>query len=246
MDSWKAREWTPDYFATRFADLPTEIDGKTYRMADFIEIVKNSSDANPAPYLRSKKVYMFLPELVSEIEPTPEFCLPNWLDGPMAGFLEKRFQRGAPALFIGGLGGKFPYMHFDGAHTQAFIFQIYGRKKFYTYPANQTEYLYVNHRGNISTVPDVENPDYEKFPLFKNATQTSFTLEPGEVLYMPPGLWHTTKMLSPSISLAMNRANAANWTLFTKDAIHRAPWYLKAPAAVYMFGMGIFRNALGH
>ena len=245
IDGWKARDWTPQFFASHFPDYPVEIDGKTYRMPDFIDLVLKSSDENPAPYLRSKKLYKFFPELVSDVEPTPAYFLPNWLDGPMAKVFENRFHRGAPALFIGGRGGKFPFMHFDGAHTQAFICQIYGTKKFYTYPANQTRFLYVNERYNISTIPDVENPDYQKFPLFAQATQTSFTLAPGEVLYMPPGLWHTTKMLSPSISVAMNRANAANWSAFTHDAIVRVPWYLKLPTAAYMYAMGILRATLG-
>jgi hypothetical protein len=246
LDNWKARHWTPQTFARRFPDLPVEIDGKTYLMPKFIDLVLHSSDENPAPYLRSKKLYMYFPQLLSEIEPTPPYFLPNWLDGPGARVFEKRFHRGAPALFIGGRGGKFPYMHFDGAHTQAFICQLYGTKKFYTYPANQTSYLYVNERYNISAIPDVDHPDFKKFPLFARATQTRFTLEPGEILYMPPGLWHTTKMLSPSISIAMNRANAANWSSFTHDAIVRVPWYLKPPTAAYMFTMGKFRQALGH
>ena len=62
---------------------------------------------------------------------------------------------------------------------------------------------------------------------------------------LPPGLWHTSKMLSPSISLATNRANAANWSSFTRDAVVRVLWYLKPPTAAYMFAMGKFRLALG-
>jgi histone arginine demethylase JMJD6 len=154
-----------------------EIDGKNYLMPEFIDLVLHSSDQDPAPYLRSKKLYMYFPQLLSEIEPTPPYFLPNWLDGPGARVFEKRFHRGAPALFIGGRGGKFPYMHFDGAHTQAFICELYGTKKFYTYPADQTPYLYVKERYNVSTIPDVERPDFKKFPLFAKATQTSFTLE---------------------------------------------------------------------
>ena len=121
LDDWNALHWTPQSFAHRFPNLPVEIDGKKYLMPEFIDLVLHSSDQNPAPYLRSKKLYMFFPQLLAEVEPTPPYFLPNWLDGPGARVFEKRFHRGAPALFIGGRGGKFPYMHFDGAHTQAFI-----------------------------------------------------------------------------------------------------------------------------
>jgi histone arginine demethylase JMJD6 len=197
-----------------------EIDGKNYLMPEFIDLVFNSSDQNPAPCSAARSYTCFFHSSWPRSSPVPPF-LPNWLDGPMAKVFEK------PALFVDGRGGKFPYMHFDGAHSQAFICQLYGTKKFYTYPPDQTPYLYI--RYNVSTIPDVERPDFKKFSLLAKATQTSFTLEPGEILCMPPGLWHTTKMVSPSISIAMNRANAANWSSSTHDAVVRVPWYPKPP-----------------
>ena len=41
----------------------------------------------------------------------------------------------------------------------------------------------------------------------------------------------------------MNRANAANWSSFTHDAVVRAPWHVKLPHR-RLFAMGKFRPAL--
>ena len=41
----------------------------------------------------------------------------------------------------------------------------------------------------------------------------------------------------------MNRANAANWSSFTHDAVVRAPWHVKLHRR--LFAMGKFRPALG-
>ena len=37
---------------------------------------------------------------------------------------------------------------------------------------------------------DLENPDYERFPKFKNVKGYETILAPGEVLYMPSTWWH--------------------------------------------------------
>ncbi len=70
---------------------------------------------------------------------------------------------------------------------------------------------------NISEIADLENCDSDRFPLFDNATGVRFTLHPGETLFIPSGWWHTARILSPSITVSINGANAANWSNFRKD-----------------------------
>jgi len=49
---------------------------------EFIGMVMNSSDENPAPYLRNVHLEKFLPELMEDVSPLPEYFSPNWLQGP--------------------------------------------------------------------------------------------------------------------------------------------------------------------
>jgi ribosomal protein L16 Arg81 hydroxylase len=54
--------------------------------------------------------------------------------------------------------------------------------------------------NNTSSI-DVENPDYERFPLFKDVPYLEFILQPGDMLYMPSRHWHYVRSLSPSFSV---------------------------------------------
>ncbi len=66
-------------------------------------------------------------------------------------------------------------------------------------------------------IPDIENVDLEKFPLYKNATPIKFVVGPGETLFIPFGIWHTAKSLEPTISVAFDLLNDHNFPLFLKD-----------------------------
>ena len=103
-------------------------------------------------------------------------------------------------------------LHYDGAGTHAFLMQIYGRKKFVIYPPDQERYLYPSpQKQNLSMINNVDKPDLDRFPLFAKATPITFVLEPGELLFIPSHWWHTTQMLTPSISVSINTVNQSNW-----------------------------------
>ncbi|HTP31890.1 MAG TPA: cupin-like domain-containing protein [Candidatus Acidoferrales bacterium] len=242
LDQWKARHWTPEYFQQKYPDHRLTIDGKAYRMADFIDLVLSSNEAHPAPYLRSTYIYRLLPELLEDVRPLPEYFSPNWFTGPLASPLRSRMENGAEQIYIGGKGGKFPFLHYDGWHTHAFLCQLYGTKEFTVYPEDQAPYLYVKPtQPNSSMVSNLENPDLQKFPLFAKATPTRFRLEAGEILFVPSGLWHTAKMLSPSITVSVNRANASNWSSFRKDLCSSAPGYMKPAVFAYLTALRVSR-----
>jgi histone arginine demethylase JMJD6 len=246
LDKWNAMHWTPEYFRDQFPDHKFNVDGTDYRMADFIELVLNSSDKKPAPYLRNALIDRFLPALLPDIRPLPEYFSPNWLEGPFSQLLRSRLHNGSDELYIGGAGGKFPFLHFDSWHTHAFLCQLYGRKEFTAYAPDQTPYLYVKpDRYNQSLIADIENPDYQKYPLFAQARAMRFHLDPGEILFIPAGWWHTARILSPSITVSVNRANASNWTELTRDMCSRASLLMKPVAAIYLTGMRVFRTIYG-
>ena len=185
-----------------------------YQMAQFIDRVLESSDENPAPYFRNRILYDLFPALKEDIEPFPEYCQPNWLgDSYMVKRVRDVLNRGAAIeLYIGGKGGSFPVLHYDGAGTHAFLMQIYGRKQYVVYPPNQEPFLYASpERENLSLVNSVEKPDLERFPLFAKAVPTIFVLEPGELLFVPSHWWHTAKMLTSSITVSANVLNQSNW-----------------------------------
>ena len=47
----------------------------------------------------------------------------------------------------------------------------------------------------------IEAPDLDRYPLFADAKYTETVLEAGEVLFIPEGVWHYCRSLSPSYSI---------------------------------------------
>ncbi len=103
------------------------------------------------------------------------------------------------------------------------LFQLFGQKKFTFFAPDQTPYLYEEDRTKIDKderakeVDDDEleiwkkymkwsavnplHPDYDKFPLLKDATYREAHLKAGDVIYVPDGWWHFVESLSTTISI---------------------------------------------
>ncbi len=158
LENWKAlKRWTPEMFKTEFGSMEFSINATEYgqeghkenarahfTMASFIDRVLESSEERPAPYFRNENLYDLFPSLKPDVEPLPEYLLPNWLGEK---YLVKQVgeilnHSAIIELYIGGTGGSFPVLHYDGAGTHAFLMQIYGRKRYVVYPPEQEPYLY--------------------------------------------------------------------------------------------------------
>ena len=258
MRNWKALErWTPDFFKHEFGDMKFALaEGKAgykenaggveYTMAQFIDRVLASSDENPAPYFRNRILYELFPSLKDDIQPLPEYFLPNWLpDRYMVKYVGEVLNRGAAIeIYIGGKGGAFPVLHYDGAGTHAFLMQIYGRKQFVLYPPEQEPFLYPSpEKENLSRIDSVDHPDLERFPLFAKAVPHVFVLEPGEMAFIPSHWWHTTKMLTASISISANVVNQSNWhELVAFVSKRRRNRLVSLASRVYLGGAGAWRS----
>lgn len=82
--------------------------------------------------------------------------------------------------------------------------QLYGRKQWNLYsPTNHTElslypFLHFHH---AQTQVDVEQPDLDLFPNFKDAIRYEGVTEPGEALYLPSSWFHNVITLNTSINV---------------------------------------------
>lgn len=222
LTRWKAMStWTLESLAARFPDrrVPFKYGDLTLTLGEFIPQVLASTPEKPAPYLTNLPIAEHLPELLSEISPLPEIFFPNWAERT---FLHPRIRRDMRRgsmleLYIGGPGGNFPILHWDGMSTHAFLMQIAGIKQYWVWPPSDSEYLYPVDAPNMSPIRDIEHPDLDRYPLFARARATTFTLHPGELLFVPSRWWHTARILSPSITVSTNVLNESNWDNFTED-----------------------------
>jgi len=100
------------------------------------------------------------------------------------------------SLWIGPPGTITP-LHFDMVNN--LFCQISGRKRVRLVPSWSMPWVYNDY--HVYSDVDVTAPDFEKHPLFKNATIFDFVVEPGEVLFIPVGWWHHLESLDITISL---------------------------------------------
>ncbi len=214
---WQAHgTFTPDWFRTHYGGRRTVVNGQEYSMNEILDLVEGKDTSRPVPYPCKFHVPTQLPELMPMLQPLGlNYARPNWLE---TRWFAKGQWGSAVELFIGGTGGKFPYIHLDYYHLSAWINQLYGRKQFTVWPRGQERFLYPDPNDPWkSLIPDHEHPDLEKFPLYAQSTPITFTVGAGETLFIPFGIWHTAKSLEPTLSIAFDLLNGHNFPQFVKD-----------------------------
>lgn len=123
-------------------------------------------------------------------------------------------------LYRIGSEGTFTQGHFDSKDN--FAYQIIGQKQWTIHPPTDYDNLYfVPAKGGLEWSQALNSqtlPNPEQFPLYVKTHPLSFTLNEGEVLYLPRGWTHTVKNLTPSLMINVWRKGPAGIT---------APWIEK-------------------
>jgi hypothetical protein len=215
---WPARtKFTPDFFRAHYGQRKVKVQGQTFMLGEFIDLMMTATEENPAPYPCKLNIAHDYPELLPDVSPRYAYALPDRTTSKLlpAGFLG---SADTLEIFFGSPGGHFPYMHYDYMGLHAYINQLYGEKEFTVVPPDQTPYVYPDPKNQwMSLIDNQRNPDPERFPLWKNATPVSFVVGPGETLFIPNGWWHTARSITPTISVALDVLNASNWGRFIHE-----------------------------
>ncbi len=211
----KKEKFTTDYFKTNYNHLTRTVNGKTYTLSEIIDLCEASTPENKAPYPNIFDVQRDFPEYLDDI-PEMFYGKSNRLQSSLLpDYIAKRTNK--RELFFGGKGCSFPTLHIDylGVHTQ--LVQIIGEKDFILYSPDQTPCFYPDKIKTNQSPVDITNPDYEKYPLFKNAKAIRTTLKPGEMLFIPSGWWHTTYIHNFNLTYAIDHVNSYNWDTFMEE-----------------------------
>jgi histone arginine demethylase JMJD6 len=223
LEGWSAlSKWSPEFFKREFGALPVTVGGRPLNMAEFIDLVQASNPARPSPYLKDAVVREMSVDLVKDIEPFVTYSFPNWLRGRyLFSGIGKLLNMAEVELFMGGEGTRLGELHYDYVHTHTVLCQVFGRKEFTLFAPEDTPWLYVDE--NQSAIRNVDDVDLECYPLFARAHPIRFVQEPGEVVFLPSGWWHTTRLLTASIAVGVNFANTSNWPALTQDLCASIP-----------------------
>lgn len=204
--------WTPEFFKQRFGPKQVQVSyAEQMTFAAFIDAMLASREDAPGPYMYRLFIGPHLPELLPDLEPLNPYAFPRRMASPLM-LRPWRRPDGYLKLLIGGIGGRFPVLHYDGENAHATITEIHGDKEFILYPPEDAACLYPKpEMPNHSRIADVRQADPLRFPLFAQATQYSTVLHPGDMVFVPSRWWHAARALSPSISICQNMYDASNW-----------------------------------
>ncbi|XP_035684803.1 lysine-specific demethylase 8-like [Branchiostoma floridae] len=203
MEHWPARNhrpWSLEYLRqiAGCRTVPVEL-GRRYTeeswsqalmtVDEFIDkyIVQKSSDVG---YLAQHQLFDQIPELREDIR-VPDYCCLG--DGEEDDIVIN--------AWFGPKGTVSP-LHHDPQHN--LLAQVVGSKYVRLYAEEVSDCVYP-HEGHLlhnTSQVDVENPDLQQFPRFKSAPYLECTLEPGEMLYIPPRYWHYIRSLDVSFSVS--------------------------------------------
>lgn len=90
--------------------------------------------------------------------------------------------------------------HYDGGDNVACV--VAGRRRFILFAPDQTGNLYPGSlnftpAGAPTSMVNLNNPDFEKYPLFNVALENAYSveLEPGDAIFIPMLWWHHVESL---------------------------------------------------
>ena len=212
VERWPLSALTPAVLRERFADVPVRARVGDYintafapdramqdmLMGEYLDQVA-SSDANT------------LPPYLGNLELRPLNAMCHW-----PAYFDKL---GPPRFWLGPAGTVTP-LHCD--YDDNIFAQVWGTKRIFLAPPHHDEFLYPSRANAIlfGSPFDPEAPDYERFPLARQATLIECIVNPGDMLYVPAGWYHQVRALT--FSLSSNRwARAVPMALQGDPALKR-------------------------
>jgi Cupin-like domain len=202
MEDWPAlTKWNPQYLKQHYGDLVVETQHNRntdaryeinqaqlrtqMRLGDYVDKI-TSVEATNDLYItanNSSRNGEVLKDLWKDIVMLPEYLK---TDPTSKGF------------FWFGPKGTVTPLHHD--LTNNFMAQVHGRKLVRIVPACYLPYVY--NSFNCYSDIDLDNIDYARHPLFRQAKVLDVEIGPGDVLFLPIGCWHYVRGLEISITMS--------------------------------------------
>jgi hypothetical protein len=220
-ESWRALStWDLDFFKTNYGEdrisLGATADqgeiGLEVAVKDYVDYILDSAGPSALReldrslkrsepfYCLSYKPFRAHPELLEDFTFPP--FVANWWSYFSESFKQNHFPHDEGWLFLGGKNSV-ARLHKDSHHTFTWLAQIRGRKTCYLFPPSDADAIY---QGAV----DPANPDWDKFPLLRNANAHCCVLNPGEMLFLPADWWHHVVAIDDVITISYNFVNHIN------------------------------------
>lgn len=197
MDNWKATKlWSLDYFEKIGKDKETYMYQGNIRQndtnwhfgafQDYLNEIRNATKSKTETYLGNISIAKMFPEVLEHVD----FSL-----------VSKNTIRNSTSLWIG------PPGTITGWHTDRLanniLALIEGRKLVFLVSPKETDKMYPSNKyepGSRLSDVNMEDFDYEKHSLFRDAKVHYTIIHPKEMLFIPQNWWHCVYGLDVTIS----------------------------------------------
>lgn len=194
-DEWVGLDWcSPENLKATFGDLVVSVRGsddehevffgdvqsRTMRLGDYIDLIcSEQTDGERRPYFGNVSLTR-TPVLKLKETFGTHFVLPQYFEN----------QTGEEMRIWFGAAGQKSLIHNDNYHN--LNVQAFGRKAFLLFAPDQYPFLYTQCHSKSCWISPVnpQEPDFERFPLLRDAQGYECVLEKGEVLFIPKFWWH--------------------------------------------------------
>lgn len=208
---WPLCTLTPAVLRARFGDVPVRA-----RVGDYI-----GTAFAPDRAMRDMTLAAYLDEVAADTG-----ALPPYVGNLEIGALNAMchwpgwFGRMGPPRFWLGPAGTVTPLHCD--YDDNIFAQALGSKRIWLAPPHHDAFLYPREANPVlvGSPFDPERPDYDRFPLARDAAIVDVVVQPGEMLYVPAGWYHQVRALS--FSLSVNRWSRAMPLALRDDPALRA------------------------
>ncbi|MGV3620546.1 MAG: cupin-like domain-containing protein [Archangium sp.] len=180
LDHWPAVNDFEKWLAKRSRVAMLTLTGTSIQLGDFVGRARTERD-----------VYAYTHGFPLVEALRPDFAPPEYTAG---------LELSVPQLWMG--AGRDPSTPVTTLHRDAslgLLGHVHGRKRFTVYAPHFASSLYP--RPGFDSFQQCwvspHAPDFERYPLFRDARGIDFELEPGDLLVQPPGWFHCVYALTP-------------------------------------------------
>jgi len=191
VQRWPLCSLTPEALRERFGHVPVRA-----RVGDYVGTAfapdRAMQDMSMREYLDlSAGANPDLPPYVGNLELRELNGMCHW-----PGYFGKM---GPPRFWLGPARTVTP-LHCD--YDDNIFAQIWGSKRVFLAPPHHDVFLYAREANPVlfGSPFDPEAPDFEAFPLARQAAVIECVVNPGELLYVPAGWYHQVRALTFSLS----------------------------------------------
>jgi hypothetical protein len=188
---WPLCSLTPQALRERYGHVPVRA-----RVGDYVNTAfapdRAMQDMSMREYLDlSAADHRDLPPYVGNLELRELNAMchwPAWFD-----------KMGPPRFWLGPARTVTP-LHCD--YDDNIFAQVWGSKRIFLAPPHHDAFLYTREANPVlfGSPFDPEAPDFDAFPLARQAAIVECVVHPGEMLYVPAGWYHQVRALTFSLS----------------------------------------------